>query len=114
LEFDELFTAPRAGIESRDLYYELFSSKNHLQNLNKPHIILMSKDDPFVSFNDYLEATYSPKALLYFGDVGGHLGYIHNAAKASAAKTSTDKTVKTQRWLDYFLLQCFEFIDKEL
>lgn len=102
-DFDGLWTAPQAGFSSREEYYRKCSAQTYLNKLHKPHIILMSEDDPFVSFQDYRDSEYSDKAVKYFAPSGGHLGYL------TRSKTS----LQTRRWLDYFLMKGIEFFRSE-
>lgn len=94
-EFDEIFTAPEGGYQNRKEYYDLCSSFHKLSQIQTPHVILTSEDDPFVAIENYRKAKLSPSSYLHIEKIGGHMGYI------SSKKTP----LKTSRWLDYALNQ---------
>ncbi|MFZ4405675.1 MAG: YheT family hydrolase [Pseudobdellovibrionaceae bacterium] len=89
--FDQLFTAPRAGFLSASNYYELCSAGPHLTKIDRPTVCLTSANDPFIPVSDYLKLEASPFLRLHIENHGGHLGYLQN-----------EKTpLGTNRWLDY-------------
>ncbi len=88
--FDEVFTAPLGGFKDRSHYYESCSAKPYLSQIKIPTVILTSKDDPFVSFEDYLEVNLPPHVVLHLENHGGHMGYLSQG-------------IKDYRWLDYAL-----------
>jgi hypothetical protein len=92
-DFDSAYTAPAGGFESREDYYRSCSTKDLLPSITIPTILLTAKDDPFVSYRDYMEAKLSPTTQLHIEEVGGHMGYL------SQSKTR----LGTNRWLDYAL-----------
>lgn len=89
-EFDEVFTAPMGGFKDRASYYEICSAKQYLKDIQIPTVLLTAKDDPFVNYQDYLEAELSPTTVLHMEDYGGHMGYL-------------SKQIKGRRWLDLAL-----------
>lgn len=78
-DFDERYTAPLGGFKSREDYYETCSAKKYLPEINIPTVIITAEDDPFVSIEDYREATYSPTTALHIEKVGGHVGYLEKS-----------------------------------
>lgn len=75
-DFDELYTAPLGGFKNRADYYATCSAKQYLPQINIPTIIITAEDDPFVSIQDYREASYSPSTILHTEKHGGHMGYL--------------------------------------
>lgn len=103
-DFDEIWTSKQAGFRSREEYYRECSASPYLNRLEKPHVILTAKDDPFILFDDYLRADYSKVASPHFSEVGGHLGYFSKSATP----------IGSRRWLDYFLLKSAEAFELSL
>ncbi len=94
-EFDDRFVAPNSGFDSGQDYYRKCSSYFYLNQVTRPTIVITSKDDPFIDFNDILETKKSPSLQLHIEDMGGHLGYIHR-----------EKTpLQSYRWMDYALME---------
>lgn len=87
-DFDERYTAPLGGFKNRADYYATCSAKQYLPKINIPTVIITAEDDPFVSVEDYREATYSPTTHVHIEKHGGHMGYL--------AKNGLGYT----RWLD--------------
>lgn len=92
-DIDELYTAPYAGFLNADDYYNQCSTFQHLDKIKTPSVILMSKDDPFIPWQPYLNAQHNPHVHLHLEEHGGHLGYL------SAAPDSSRK-IRYRRWLD--------------
>ncbi len=90
-DFDEIYTAPLGGFKSRADYYETCSAKKYLPQISIPTVIITAEDDPFVSVQDYREASYSPTTLLHLEKHGGHMGYL------------SKKGLGFERWLDMAL-----------
>lgn len=93
-EFDELYTARAGGFEGREDYYRQCSTKGLLERIQAPTLVLMSKDDPFIDYRDYLDTKLSPSVLLHLEERGGHLGYL----------SANPTPLGTRRWLDYALV----------
>lgn len=89
--FDAAYTAPVGGFQTRENYYRTCSAKQFLPRLKIPTVILSAKDDPFVSFKDYLEAQIGSLGVLHLEDHGGHMGYLSQGEKGY------------ERWLDHAL-----------
>ena len=92
-DLDDLYTATAGGFKNREDYYATCSAKQFLNDLKIPTVLITAKDDPFVSYEDYLEAKLSPLAQLHIENQGGHMGYL----------TSQASSLHGQRWLDYAL-----------
>lgn len=94
-EFDDRFVAPNSGFANGQEYYRKCSSYFYLNQVNRPTIVLTSKDDPFIDYNDILETEKSKSLQLHIEDQGGHLGYVHR-----------EKTpLQSHRWMDYALME---------
>jgi uncharacterized protein len=90
-DIDELYTAPFSGFLNARDYYEKCSTFNHFDKIKTPTILLMAKDDPFITWQPYLNAQRNPHVHLHLEEHGGHIGYL---AKAGSS------TRKFRRWLD--------------
>jgi predicted alpha/beta-fold hydrolase len=101
-DFDEYYTAPFGGFKDRDDYYKTCSAKPYLSKINIPTVIITAKDDPFVSFEDYREATFSSHCFLHFENHGGHMGYLMK------------KGPGYRRWLDLALSGYIETLSRSL
>lgn len=91
-DFDEKFTAPIGGFESRDNYYKTCSAKDYLEHIKIPVVLLTAEDDPFVGVVDYKESKLSDTIVLHIEQHGGHMGYLNR------------KNLGFSRWLDEALL----------
>jgi predicted alpha/beta-fold hydrolase len=87
-EFDEVYTAPMGGFKNRADYYTTCSAKNFLDLIEIPTVLITSKDDPFVSIEDYYSAKLSKSTILHIEEHGGHMGYLNR------------KGFGHSRWLD--------------
>jgi uncharacterized protein len=76
LEFDDLYTAPRAGFASGADYYRRCSSLPHLAAIEAPAVIVTAADDPFVDSGAYRSATLPDNLRLHVEPVGGHMGFL--------------------------------------
>jgi hypothetical protein len=90
-DFDDLVTAPAAGYRSRHDYYTDCSSRDHLHRIDRPCLILMPEDDPFIPLTTFHNTRYSAAVRLHFVETGGHLGYLKTVGRG-----------RTQRWLGEF------------
>lgn len=75
-DIDARYTALQAGFVDRDEFYRKCSSKAYLHRIDRPTVMIASKDDPFVDFREYETATLSPTTSLLAKQSGGHLGYL--------------------------------------
>lgn len=98
LEFDDQFTAPLAGFESAEDYYNRCSPCDVLPEISVPTLIISAKDDPLIPFKSYQPAIEKlashDKVTLYLTEQGGHLGFI--------AGPSSDPD---PRWSDWRIVQ---------
>ena len=76
-QFDDNFTAPIHGFDSDHDYYQKSSSRQFLININKPALLIHSRDDPFMTHKVLPEHDeLSPSVTLELTDRGGHVGFI--------------------------------------
>jgi len=76
-EFDDVYTAPIHGFSSAADYYEKSSSKQFLQYIQTPTLIIHSKDDPFMTQEVIPNrGEVSNKIELELTEKGGHVGFI--------------------------------------
>jgi predicted alpha/beta-fold hydrolase len=78
-QFDDSFTAPIHGFDSAEHYYRSCSSRQFLHRIDKPTLIIHSRDDPFMTA-DVLprEHELSDSVTLELTSHGGHVGFLGN------------------------------------
>lgn len=89
-EYDDMYTAIRAGYKDRDTYYARCSSGQYLSRIRVPTVILCSEDDPIAPACDCYSHPRSDAVHLHIEKHGGHMGYIAS-------------NVPGYRWLDIAL-----------
>ena len=76
-EFDDAVTAPLHGFSGKDEYYAKCSSVGFLKDIERPTLIINSRDDPFMLPEMLPDADrLSPQVTLEISSEGGHVGYI--------------------------------------
>lgn len=77
-EFDDRYTAPMHGFESANDYYEKCSSKQFIQSISIPTLIVNAKDDPFLTESCFpiTECKNSEHVYLEMPKGGGHVGFM--------------------------------------
>jgi predicted alpha/beta-fold hydrolase len=75
-DFDDRYTAPRAGFASAGEYYERCSLVAALPRIQVPGLIVHAMDDPFVPPEPVLNAPKSLRLSVELVPHGGHLGYL--------------------------------------
>jgi uncharacterized protein len=79
-EFDAIYTAPVHGFNSVQEYYSQSSSKQFLQYIQKPTLIIHSQDDPFMDISVIPSNTEVSKYVnLEITRNGGHVGFIEGS-----------------------------------
>lgn len=74
---DNLYTAPVHGFVNADDYYQKSSSRQFLNNIHTPTLIIHSLDDPFMTRAVIPEETeLSASVTLELTQHGGHVGFI--------------------------------------
>jgi predicted alpha/beta-fold hydrolase len=76
-DFDNLYTAPAHGFKDAFDYWEKSSSKQFIQNINVPTLLITASDDPFLS-NSCIpipEAKNNDHFHLEVTKYGGHVGF---------------------------------------
>lgn len=75
--FDEVFTAPVGGFESRNHYYQSNSPIKKLKSIRMPTMILQAADDPVVPRVIYRKAfSVSDQVRFALEPCGGHMGFL--------------------------------------
>jgi len=75
--FDHHVTAPLHGFDGVDDYYARSSSVQFLRGIQKPTLLIHSKDDPFMEPDIAPhEAELSDHVRLELADRGGHVGFV--------------------------------------
>jgi len=75
--FDHHITAPIHGFKGSDDYYEQSSSRQYLNKITTPTLLIHSKDDPFMTAEAIPnQSDLSESVTLALSDHGGHVGFI--------------------------------------
>ncbi len=77
-DFDHQYTAKIFGFGTADRYYQTQSSRQFLERISVPTLIVHAKDDPLVPFASYEHPAVraNPHVRLLTVERGGHLGFI--------------------------------------
>ena len=76
-EFDDAVTAPLHGFSGKDEYYAKCSSIHFLKDIDRPTLIINSRDDPFMLPKMLPEADQlSEQVTLEISERGGHVGFV--------------------------------------
>lgn len=83
--YDKKYTATMTGCESLDEFYERANSIEHLGNIARPTLLLISGDDPFMSDSCYPYDTARDHEYFHLEVTkhGGHTGFIMNKLRHS-------------------------------
>jgi len=84
-DFDERITAPLHGFKNAKDYYERSSSRQFLQFIKKPTLIIHSADDPFMTV-DVLPSAQELSVHIQWEltPQGGHVGFVSGAIPGRA------------------------------
>ena len=75
--FDHHVTAPLHGFKSGTDYYQKSSSRQYLNKITTPTLLIHSKDDPFMSIDAIpTQDDLSESVTLELSNHGGHVGFI--------------------------------------
>ncbi|PKV66391.1 YheT family hydrolase [Pontibacter ramchanderi] len=79
-EFDNKYTAPLHGFENADDYYKRSSSKQFLESIQVPTLLVNAKNDPFLTTScfPFEEARKNPYLYLETPEGGGHVGFAED------------------------------------
>lgn len=97
-EFDDVYTAPAAGFADVEDYYAKCSSRQFIDSIQIPTVILCAKDDPFVPPTVFESLKMKLPINTIFPDQGGHMGYL----------TSKPTPLGDHRWMDYVVVNWVE------
>lgn len=76
-DFDDQVTAPLHGFADGADYYAKSSSRQYLQRIKVPTLLLQAKDDPLVGNNSLPEQhEMSAQVKLELSEKGGHVGFV--------------------------------------
>lgn len=77
LSFDHHVTAPLHGFKSGIDYYEQSSSRQYLNKITTPTLLIHSKDDPFMNLDAIPDHDdLSESVTLELSNHGGHVGFV--------------------------------------
>ncbi len=77
-EFDERFTGPSFGFRGADHYYETQSSRQFLERIRVPALLVQAKDDFFIPFEvfEHPAVRANPHVRLHVTEHGGHFAFL--------------------------------------
>ena len=83
--FDDRYTGPIHGFQNADDYYRQCSSKQFLDDIRVPTLLVQAKDDPFLPQSCYprSEADKSTFLFLEMPRHGGHVGFVGESRKSN-------------------------------
>ncbi len=104
VDIDEAYTAPINQFKNRDEYYEMCSTRNHLEKIARKTFVLTTKDDPFIDIHDYTSQSWGDSVHLTINEFGGHMGYYSKIKDPKHGR----------RWLDHYLESVLRLIQENL
>jgi predicted alpha/beta-fold hydrolase len=77
-QFDDAYTAPRAGFGTAENYYHQVSAMRLIDKVKIPTLIVGSEDDPFEPPEQFRrpEVTGNPNIRVLLSPAGGHCGFM--------------------------------------
>lgn len=75
-EFDDLIAGPSNGFRNAAEYYSYSNSKQYLNRIHIPTLLIQAEDDPFIPFEQYQSSTMSDCCILLATKYGGHVGFV--------------------------------------
>ena len=83
--FDDKITAPLHGFAGVDDYYERSSSRQYLNSIDVPTLLIHARDDPFMTEGVIpVEDELSEYVRLELAETGGHIGFVSGKAPGYA------------------------------
>lgn len=81
LDFDEYYTGPLNGFSGAVDYYTQCSSKQFLENIEVPTLIINALDDPFLAEDCFPSSKEinNEQLTLSYPKYGGHVGFFQNS-----------------------------------
>jgi len=100
-EFDDLLTGPSFGFRGAEHYYETQSSRQFLERICVPVLLIQARDDIFIPFEIFQHPAVkaNPFVRLHVTEHGGHLGFLSRT--------------KPRFWLDGAILEWIESVDQK-
>ena len=76
-EFDTRITAPMAGFDTVEKYYQQAGAVGDLHAIRAPTLLIQAQDDPWIPFSafDKIKKGVNPSLTSLFPKNGGHLGF---------------------------------------
>lgn len=75
-DFNRLFVVPFFGFSDVEEYYRSASAKYVIPKIKVPCKVILSKDDPIVSWQSFYGIEIPQNMDLYMTEKGGHIGYL--------------------------------------
>lgn len=94
-QFDDAYTAPRAGFGTAENYYHQVSAMRLIERVTIPTLIIGSEDDPFEPPEQFRrpEVTGNPNVRVLLSPNGGHCGFM--SAEGYFAESTALKFLST-------------------
>ncbi len=89
-QFDDRFTAPMAGFDDAEHYYQSSSSQPLLAEIRLPTDILFDQHDPVIPSDMFRQVQPHSHLRLFHSRFGGHLGYVDQSSGQPARSWMVD------------------------
>jgi len=98
IEFDDRITGPSFGFRGADHYYETQSSRQFLERIRIPALIVQAKDDVFIPYEifDHPALRANPLVQFWVTEHGGHLGFLSRT--------------RPRFWIDHAVMEWIESV----
>lgn len=93
-EFDDLIAGPSNGFRDAVDYYARSSSKQYLDRIHIPTLIIQAEDDPFIPFEQYRSSKMSDCCILLATKHGGHVGFVTRGSRLEDSFWAENRVVE--------------------
>lgn len=99
-EFDDIYTAPRSGFVDAKDYYTRSSSKQFIEGITLPTLLMYAKDDPVISRRSFLKLPHKKDFDVLITSRGGHVGWIGHTGDFANWRWMDKAVVNWIKWFD--------------
>lgn len=93
-EFDDLIAGPSNGFRNAIDYYARSSSKQYLDRIHIPTLLIQAEDDPFIPFEQYHSSKMSACCILLATKYGGHVGFVTRSSRLEDSFWAENRVVE--------------------
>lgn len=99
-EFDDIYTAPRSGFLDAKDYYTKSSSKQFIEGITLPTLLMYAKDDPVISRRSFLKLPHKKDFDVLITSRGGHVGWLGHTGRFANWRWMDKAVVNWINWFD--------------